>query len=99
MIPPKFVRVHHTARKHQRVVVVAVCISQRNVHFELIPPFRELPPFHLVRIRRNQICSRTGLFQRAARFGHFHLLKSIGHENRHFFTVESAIHENLRSLS
>ena len=46
-VAAKLVRIHHAAGQNQRIEVVRICLGEREIDGELIPPLGVLPTFDL----------------------------------------------------
>ena len=84
---PQIVGVGDASRQQQGIIVGGRRARQRDIDRHFVSGRVMIKPLHLPLDRRNNMGGRSRRIESLARLGQLHLLKSIGDQDRHLFSV------------
>jgi len=90
------VRVHEAAGNHQRIEVIRSRVVEYKINIEFVALVGVMHALDLSGFERNDFCFRAGFIERLSRFCHFHLFKTIRHQNGHLLSFQFSRHKSSR---
>ena len=87
LLLPHRIGIHQTPGDEEGIKIVRLRVAEREIDIKLVAFLVVIDALHFAGLDRDDFCLRAGLIQSLARLGHFDLFKSIGDQDRHFFSA------------